>query len=219
MRQRVAMAALSAAVALGGAAMWVQQSAPAQAQMGAPAEAPKADAPKAESGDKYNLDPAHCSVAFKIAHAEVSQVFGLFSDISGAFVLDKADVSKSRLNVHVAVASIYTGQAKRDEHLKSADFFNAKEFPTINFMSTGFAAAGDKTYDVTGDLKLHGVTKKITVKVTNPGETEFPPKSGKRVAGLIGEFKIKRSDFGMTTGIPMVGDEVVISFGLEGTKQ
>ncbi|MCX5658972.1 MAG: YceI family protein [Planctomycetota bacterium] len=217
MNKRVAVAAMSAAVALGGAAVWIQASSPASAQMGAPAAA---EAPKAAGAEKYNLDPAHTSVAFKVAHVGVSQVFGLFTEAKGAFVLDKADASKSRVDVEVKVASVFTGQPGRDKHLQGPDFFNATEFPTINFMSTKFAAGGSpNTYEVTGDLKLHGVTKKVTVTLTNPGEAEFPPGSGKHRTGLIGEFKVKRSDFGMTNMIPAAGDEVLIAFGLEGIKQ
>jgi polyisoprenoid-binding protein YceI len=119
-------------------------------------------------------------------------------------------------DVTVKVDKLDTANAKRDQHLKSSDFFNAKQFPDIEFKSTGVKSTGDKTFDVTGDLTLHGVTKSITVPMTFVGAATTP--MGAR-AGFDATFTIKRSDYGMNFMPGMVGDDVTLMINLEGVKQ
>ena len=114
------------------------------------------------------------------------------------------------------VESVDTNNKQRDGHLKSADFFNAKQFPTISFKSSAFKPI-EGGYEVTGDLTLHGETKPITFKLSGGKETEFPPKVKR--AGFWADLKIKRSDFGMTKMLEAIGDSVYVSVGVEGTKK
>jgi polyisoprenoid-binding protein YceI len=134
----------------------------------------------------------------------------------GKVVLDKSDPSKSSIEVTIPVESLDTKNEKRDQHLKSPDFFNAKQFPVMVFKSKQVEASGD-THKVTGDLTLHGVTKPLTLTIKKGGE-------GKGMEGEIrggGEtrFAIKRSDFGMNFMQGPLGDDVVVFLSLEGIKE
>lgn len=166
--------------------------------------------------DTFKIDPVHSSIAFGINHLGVTDFYGRFNDISGQVVFDKADPSKSSVEVTIPVESIDTKDEKRDQHLKSPDFFNAKQFPTIVFKSKSVEASGD-TYKATGDLTLHGVTKPLTLEI----------KRGPEAKGMEDEirgggetrFTIKRSDFGMNFMQGALGDEVTVFLSLEGVKQ
>lgn len=170
----------------------------------------------AQAADTYKIDPVHSSIGFGVMHLNVTNVYGRFNDVSGTMVFDKEDPSKSSLDVQVKIDSIDTHEPKRDQHLKSPDFFNAKEFPVMTFKSNKVEAQGD-VYKISGDFTLHGVTKPITV--------EF--KKGAEAKGMQNEirtggethFTIKRSDFGMKFMLGAVGDEVKIIVSLEGIKQ
>jgi polyisoprenoid-binding protein YceI len=176
---------------------------------------------QSRAADNYKVDPVHSSVNFRIAHANIGYVHGRINDPSGSFMLDEADPRKSAFNVEVQVANVDTHNEKRDAHLKSPDFFNAKQYPTITFKSTSVKkGSSDKVLDVTGDLTLHGVTKSITVPVELTGKGQFPP--GSYRAGVETTFTIKRTDFDIK-GIPAmptaVGDEVRLTVALEGVKE
>jgi len=167
--------------------------------------------------DSYKLDGVHSMIIFKINHFNVSNTYGRINSPAGTFAIDPADLANSSLSISVNVADIDTNNAKRDEHLKSADFFNAKQFPTIAYKSTSIKKIDDKTFEVTGDLTLHGVTKPVTVKLAKVGEADMPG-AGHR-AGYETTFTIKRSDFGMSTMVGPVGDEVTLMVNLEGVKE
>jgi polyisoprenoid-binding protein YceI len=175
---------------------------------------------QARAGDNYKADPVHSSVVFRIGHVNISYVYGRFNDPTGSFTLDEADPDKSSFNVEIQVASVDTHNDKRDAHLKSPDFFNAKQYPAITFKSTAVKKGAANTLDVTGDLTLHGVTRSMTIPVEVTGKGEFPP--GQRRAGIEATFTIKRTDFDIK-GIPAmptaVGDEVRLMVALEGVKQ
>src|SRR3954462_8331101 len=143
------------------------------------------------SADTYKVDPMHSSIVFKSKHLDTSYVFGRFNEFGGTVNVD-TDPSKMSFDVSAKVDSIDTGNGKRDTHLKSPDFFSAKEFPTIAFKSTSVKAAGEGKYEVTGDLTLHGVTKPVTVTLNKTGESTM---MGNRV-GFLSTFTVKRSDFG-----------------------
>ena len=176
-------------------------------------------APRSESQGKttdYQIDPGHSFVVFKIKHLDVAWTWGRFNKIAGS--LKVADgVAGSSVDVTVETASVDTNDAKRDAHLKNADFFSAKEFPQITFKSKSWTKSGDG-YDVTGDLTLHGVTKSVTVKVTKTGGEVKDPWGFLRV-GFEGSLQIKRSDFGMKKMLNMVGDDVWLMISIEGMRK
>jgi polyisoprenoid-binding protein YceI len=167
------------------------------------------------AADTYKLDPVHSMVIFQISHMEVSNTFGRFNEPNGTFVLDD-DASKISFDITVDAAKVDTNNAQRDTHLKSDSFFSVKQFPTITFKSSAVKKTGDKTFDVTGDLTLHGVTKTITIPLTEIGAGKT--QAGER-AGFTTTFSIKRSDYGMTFMVGPVGDDVTLMVGIEGVKQ
>jgi polyisoprenoid-binding protein YceI len=166
----------------------------------------------AASADAYQIDPHHASFIFKIKHMGLSYVYGTFNDVAGNFTTD----DKPSFNIIVKTASVDTHIAKRDEHLRSPDFFNANQFPVTTFKSTAVTATGDDLA-VTGDLALHGVTRSITFTVHKVGEGKDP--WGGYRTGYSTEFQIKRSDFGMTNMLEMISDEVVLMISFEGIRE
>ncbi|HEV8061639.1 MAG TPA: YceI family protein [Gemmataceae bacterium] len=170
----------------------------------------------AARADEYALDGAHAAATFKISHIGLSWTNGRFKDLSGSFTIDPANPATTRFDVTAKAESVDTDNAKRDEHLRSPDFFNAKQFPAVNFKSTS-ARAVESGYEVTGNLSLHGVTKPITLIIVGGRTAEFP--KGVQRTGYSTEFKIKRSEFGMDKMLEAIGDEVFISVSFEGTKK
>src|SRR5688572_19498127 len=152
------------------------------------------------AAETYDADPVHSSSAFRLKHAGTAYFWGRFNEPTGSFTLDEADPTKSKFTVELQVAKVDTANEKRDAHLKSPDFFNAKQYPKITFKSTtvktGESAEGQGTVlDVTGDLTMHGVTKRITVAVELTGTGEFP--AGTKRAGIEATFVVKMTDFDM----------------------
>lgn len=170
----------------------------------------------AHAADQYKIDPVHTSALFGIKHLGVTNFYAIFKEVTGTVIFDSSDPSKSSVDITIPVEGIDSRNPKRDQHLKSPDFFNAKQFPALTFKSTKIEGTGD-IYKVTGDFTLHGVTKPITV--------EF--KKGPDGKGMQGEvrgggethFTIKRSDYGMTFMQGALGDEVSIILSVEGVKQ
>lgn len=170
------------------------------------------------AADTYKVDPVHSSVVFRIGHAGIGVVWGRFNAPAGSFTLDADDPARSSFDVQIPVDSVDTANKQRDEHLKNADFFNAKQFPTIAFKSTAVKkGAAPNTLDVTGDLTLHGVTRSVTVAVELIGKGEFP--KGTPRAGIEATFNIKRTDFDMKNMVGPVGDDVRIVVALEGATK
>ncbi len=165
--------------------------------------------------DSYPVDPVHSSILFRIQHANAGYTFGWFKGFAGTVVTD-SDPSKMSVEVSVKVDSIDTGNGKRDQHLKSNDFFSAAEFPTISFKSTKVTSSGDNKFEVAGDLALHGQTKPITIMLEKTGASNSP-QMGDRV-GFFTTFMVKRADYGMAAMPGMVGDEVQLQVALEGVK-
>jgi len=165
----------------------------------------------------YKVDPDHAHVVFRINHMGFSFTYGRFNQIGGSFDFNAADASANKVSLEIATASVDTQVAGRDNHLRGPDFFSAKEFPKITFVSSAWKSAGGKAFDVTGKLTLHGVTKEITIRVDFMKEGKGP--QGKYRAGFASEFTIKRSDFGITKYLPGVGDDVKMMLSLEGIKQ
>ena len=145
-----------------------------------------------------------------------SHAWGRFNDLSGSFVLDEANPAATVLDFKVKTESIDTGNAKRDQHLKSPDFFSAVQYPTIAFKSKS-VTKGSTGYDVVGDLTLHGVTKAIKVLLTPVGKGKGP--TGGDTAGIDATFTIKQSDFGMSKMVGAIGDDVWVNVSIEGLKK
>jgi polyisoprenoid-binding protein YceI len=171
----------------------------------------------AARADDYAVDPAHTSLTFKIQHVGISWVYGRFNNVSGTFTVDKADPSKSSFELTIKTDSVDTGNAARDKHLKSPDFFNAVQYPTVTFKSTAVKPV-EGGVEVTGDLTLHGQTKPVTVVLKGGDkEVEFP--KGFRRVGFSGAVKLKRSEFGMDKMVGPVGDEIPVEVSFEGVKK
>ncbi|MDZ4658582.1 MAG: YceI family protein [Bythopirellula sp.] len=180
-----------------------------------------ASQPFAVRADSYALEPSHTSVIFGISHMGLSYTYGRFNQVAGNYVLDEANPAASNFQMTIPTASIDTNDAKRDDHLRGPDFFNAKEFPTITFQSTAVKAEkndkGETIYQVTGDLNIHGVTRKVTLplRLLKVG----PGMQGEMRSGFLCETRLARSEFGMTNMIPGIGDDVAITISFEGVKQ
>lgn len=167
------------------------------------------------AADDFVLDPVHSSITFMIPHLGISYVHGRFNDLSGAFTIDKDAPAKSSFAMTIKVDSVDTNNKKRDDHLRSPDFFNSKQFPQMTFKSTAVKAV-EGGYQVTGDMTMHGVTKSITFTLKGGKTVEFP--KGMPRTGFTATLMVKRSDFGVGAAGP-IGDEVHIAIGMEGTKK
>lgn len=174
-------------------------------------------APALTAADTYAVDPVHTVALFKVKHLGVSHSYGRFNDIAGSIVYDAANPSASKVDITIQAASIDTFNQKRDAHLTGPDFFDAKQFPTLTFVSTGFKKVADQNYEVTGNFTLHGVTKPLTLTVVKVGEGK-DPWNGYRI-GFDATFTIKRSEFGITKMLDGIGDEVAITFATEAIKK
>ena len=165
--------------------------------------------------DTFTVEPSHTAVIFSISHFGYSFTYGRFNTVAGRFAIDKTNPAASQFAFSVDVASVDTNDAKRDEHLRGADFFNAAQFPKITFTSTAVVKS-EKGYDVTGDLTMHGVTKKVTLPLVAMGEGKGP--YGKYRSGLTFNLQIKRSDFGMKNMVGPIGDNVAVTASFEGVR-
>lgn len=173
-----------------------------------------------ETASPWALDGAHSSAHFTVRHMMISNVRGEFSRVSGNVLLDPVDVTRSQIEVHIETASINTREEKRDEHLRSADFFNVAKHPKITFRSKRIVAKGDAEYQVTGDLSIRGVTRDVTFAVEGPTPVVKDPWGNLRV-GITATAKINRRDFGLVWnalvegGGLMVGEEIRIELDAE----
>jgi polyisoprenoid-binding protein YceI len=180
-------------------------------------------AARAPAADLYTIDPAHTSVVFSVAHSGFSYTYGVFRDASGTYVIDKQNPANNRFRLIIKSSSLDTNHQKRDEHLRSPDFFNVQKFPEITFDSTKCVAAtspdGGVLYQVTGNLVMHGVTREITVPLRMLGEGTGP--YGDMRTGFLCQIELKRSEFGMTNLLKdnLVGDAVGITVSFEGSLQ
>ncbi|WP_201840429.1 YceI family protein [Microvirga zambiensis] len=163
----------------------------------------------------YDIDPVHSGIVFFISHLGFSNVIGMAAEFSGEFVFDSETPEASTLTASVSVASISTNNKQRDSDIQGADWFNATEFPKITFVGKRFTQVDKNTGTITGDLSMVGVTKPVTMNVIfNMAGSN--PWDGSKVAGFSATTTIKRSDFGMTANIPMIGDDVNLRIEVEG---
>lgn len=166
------------------------------------------------AAEKYEIDPTHTQVQFTYSHLGFSNITGRFDQVQGDFRFDVADPTQSSVTITIPVQSISTGVDKLDEHLLKADFFDAAQFPTATFTSTGVTAAGEGKLAVAGDLTIHGVTRPVVLDVTINKIGEHPMRK-RPAAGFDARATLKRSDFGVGAYVPMVGDEVTLSITVE----
>ena len=173
------------------------------------------------AAETYQLDKAHSTVGFQVRHI-FTMVGGSFQDFSGTVRIDRARPEASSVEFTIQAASIFTNEPKRDEHLKSPDFFDTAKHPTISFKSTAVKPAGGDSYEVTGDLTMRGVTRQVTLPVTFLGEAKDP--WGNEKVGFELATVLNRKDFGINwnkaldQGGVLVGDEVKVQISVQGNK-
>lgn len=158
----------------------------------------------------WNIDSTHSQTSFAVTHLMVSTVRGAFGKTSGTVEFDGKDLSSLKVNATVDIASVDTREPKRDEHLKSPDFFDAAKFPTATFVSKRTEAAGQGRFKLVGDLTLHGVTKEVTFDVTGPS-APVKGSRGEARTGATATGTINRKDFGVTWNRALDGGGVVVS--------
>ena len=173
------------------------------------------------AADTYQFDKSHTTVGFQVRHI-FTMLGGKFQDFTGTIHVDRTKPENSSVEFTVQAATVFTNDAKRDEHLKSPDFFDVAKYPTITFKSTSVKPAGDNVYQVTGDLTMHGVTKSITIPVTFLGEGKDP--WGNEKAGFETSTTLDRKDYGVNwnktldQGGVLIGDEVKVQVSVEANK-
>ena len=176
----------------------------------------------ASAADTWTIDKAHSDVSFRIKHL-MSKVTGSFTDFDGTITTDFGNLAASSVSFTVQATSIDTKNPDRDKHLRSADFFDVEKYPAISFASSKITKTGEDSFDVTGTLTMHGVSKEITLPVTFLGAGQDP--WGNTKAGFEIETTLSRTDFGIVwnkaleTGGFLLGDEVAVRINLEVGKK
>jgi|ERR1700674_950210 polyisoprenoid-binding protein YceI len=168
------------------------------------------------AADTYTNDPAHTFPTFEVSHLGFSTLRGRFNKTAAKITLDKA-AKTGAVEATIEAASLDTGWAKRDEHLRSGDFFNVEKFPMVTFKSDSFKFDGDKVVTVPGQLTILGVTKPVTLQIANFKCAPHPMLKREDCGAEVSTI-IKRSDFGMSFGLPAVGDDIKIAIELEAIK-
>ena len=163
----------------------------------------------------YKIDPAHSNAQFTVRHLMITNVRGGFNTVQGTVVYDSENLGASSIDVEIDVNTLNTSDTTRDAHVKSPDFLDAAQYPTITFKSTKITPSGDGEFKAAGDLTIHGTTKEAILTVDGPTSESKDPWGNLRI-GASATTKIKRSDFGLTwnavldTGGLVLGDELKI---------
>ena len=172
----------------------------------------------------WNIDPTHSSASFKVKHMMISDVRGSFRDLQGTIAIDESNLANSQVNITIVATSIDTGIKKRDDHLRSADFFDVAKYPNLIFSSKQIRNIKNGEFELVGDLTLHGVTKEVVLNVAGPTvEAKDPWGNIRRAAQAT--TKINRKDFGLgwnaalETGGVLVGEEIQIELDIQFIKQ
>jgi polyisoprenoid-binding protein YceI len=179
-----------------------------------------AAAPSFADLQEWRVDSAHSYVGFKVRHMMVSWVRGQFADIKGTVKFDPADPSKTNVEVEIDANSINTANERRDKHLRSADFFDVENHPSIRFVSKRVEGSAQSGLKLIGDLTMHGVTKEVALDVEGPAPGVADGRGGEK-SGVSASAKINRSDFGLTwnraleAGGVTVSDEVTLELEVE----
>ncbi len=176
--------------------------------------------PSAARVRTYDIDPSHSSASFKVRHLMVSNVRGEFGHISGQVVIDEGDITRSSVEVSIDTSSVNTHDAKRDEHLRSADFFDVATYPTITFKSKRVQPGKGGDLFVAGDLTIRGVTREVTLDV-EPLSSEVKDPWGNVKRGASARARVNRKEFNLVWnaalegGGVLVGDDVAITIEVE----
>lgn len=204
------------------AALFALSNAGAEAVNNSSVERFAAGAIQAGETGTYNFDKAHSFIGFKVRHMGLIEVPGFFRDFTGEVNYDAKDISKSSVNFTAKMASIDTGVPNRDNHLRTADFFEVEKYPEMTFRSTRIEKKG-KDWMVTGDLTIKGVTKSVSIAFQIAGWLPGTERNGPKM-GISGETTINRRDFGVNygnnlpSGIPAISDEVKVVLQIEAGK-
>jgi len=170
----------------------------------------------ARAADDYDYDLVHSSVSFKARHLDISWIHGRFNEVSGKFSLDRENPAKSTFALTIQTASVDTANKARDAHLRQPDYFDTKQYPTIEFRSTSTKVIKGG-FEVTGNFTMHGTTKKVTLTLMGGKEHDFG--KVKRVA-FSTELALKRSDYGFDkNAIGPIGDKALIMIDCEGVRK
>lgn len=167
----------------------------------------------------WNFDSSHSGASFSVRHMMITTVRGGFDQVSGALEFDLNNPANSSVEAHITAASISTGNEQRDTHLRSADFLNADEFPTLHFKSTKVVMTGENTAKIHGDLTIRGKALPVVLDAEYLGENTSP--YGDQRIGFIANTKINREDWGLTWNVPLaqggvlVGKEINISLDIQ----
>lgn len=161
------------------------------------------------AADTYQIDAAHSSILFSARRLGVVDVYGRFNGVSGSITVDRDNPTAGSVEMTIKTESIDTANQRRDDHLRSPDFFNATQFPEITFRSTAVRGVGERKFEVTGDLTIHGVTRSLTTVVEQVGEGKHP-RRGTELIGFQARFVVKRSDFGINYMQGALSDEIPI---------
>ncbi len=170
------------------------------------------------AADEYNIDSGHSSILFKAKRQGVVNVYGRFNQVEGKVIFDADNPGASSINLTIATESVDSNNERRDNHLKSPDFFNAEQFAEIVFKSTSVKKAEPDRYSIEGELSMHGVTKTITAEAVFTGAGENARRGSKSV-GFETQFVVKRSEFGMNFMQGALSDDIEITFALHGVHR
>lgn len=171
-------------------------------------------APAEVRAGTYVLDPGHSKITWSLSHFGFSTYVGQFAKVDGTLTVDPKTPTAAKLDVTVDTASLGTLNPALDTHVKSPDFLDVAQFPQATFKATSVKVTGETTADITGDLTLHGVTKPVVVHATF-NQAGVNPIDKKYSLGFDGEAVLKRSDFGVKTYVPYIGDEVTLKIETE----
>ncbi len=161
---------------------------------------------------QWNIDPDHSVASFSVGHMMVTRVRGTITGITGTILFDPDAVERSSVEASMPISGLTTGNRKRDEHLFSADFFDAAQFPSISFRSTKVEKTASNQAKVTGQLTIHGITKTVTMDAEYFGPVKSPAETGgETVMGFSGLLAINREDFGVMWNVPLGGDNLMVS--------
>ncbi|MFJ7831980.1 YceI family protein [Peribacillus sp. NPDC097284] len=172
---------------------------------------------------KWIVDPTHSAIEFSVKHMMIAKVKGSFNKFDANISADPTDLTTAEIDFTVDLSSIDTRNTDRDNHLRSADFFDVEKNPELIFKATDIKKTDDDEYAVTGDVTLHGVTREETFVMTFEGQGKDP--WGTEKAGFSGKGKVKRSDYGLTynaaleTGGVLIGDQITISIDIEAARE
>ena len=162
----------------------------------------------------WNIDPNHTAAQFSVRHMGISTVRGAFTKVSGTAQYDPSNPSKTSVDATIESASVDTRVSMRDDDLRSDHYFDVAKYPTITFKSKSVEAAGAGKLKITGDLTIHGTTKQVVLDVDGPSAAANDPRGNAHV-GASASTTIKRSDFGVGSANPMIGDEITITIDIE----